>query len=63
MWQQQVSSLSEWYFTICLTPYTRKSNVLSVSLNKTFPFFLIKYTSVYLLLFLLVVVVLLILLF
>ena len=31
-------SLSEWSFTICVTPYTRKLNVLSVSLNKTFPF-------------------------
>ena len=29
-------SLSKWSFTICLTPYNRKSNVLSVSLNKTF---------------------------
>ena len=30
--------LSEWYFTICLTPYNRKiKNVLSASLNKTFP--------------------------
>ena len=28
-------SLSEWSFTICLTPYNRKQNVLSVSLNKT----------------------------
>ena len=34
-------SLSEWSFTICLTPYNRKiKNVLSASLNKTFPFFL-----------------------
>ena len=35
-------SLSEWSFTICecLTPYNRKSNVLSVSLNKTCPSFL-----------------------
>ena len=33
-------SLSEWFFTICLTPYNRKYNVLSASLNKTFPFFL-----------------------
>ena len=33
-------SLSEWSFTICLTPYNRKKNVLSVSLNKTFPSFL-----------------------
>ena len=29
-------SLSEWYLTICLTPYNRKLNVLSASLNKTF---------------------------
>ena len=33
-------SLSEWSFTICLTPFNRKSNVLSASLNKTFPSFL-----------------------
>ena len=33
-------SLSEWSFTICVTPYNRKQNVLSMSLNKTFPFFL-----------------------
>ena len=33
--------LSEWSFTICLTPYNRKCNVLSASLNKTFPSFLI----------------------
>ena len=33
-------SLSEWSFTICLTPYNRKYSVLSVSLNKTFPSFL-----------------------
>ena len=32
-------SLSEWSFTICLTPYNRKQNVLSASLNKTFPSF------------------------
>ena len=33
--------LSEWSFTKCLTPYSRKKlNVLSVSLNKTFPSFL-----------------------
>ena len=31
--------LSEWFFTICLTPYNHKSNVLSVSLYKTFPSF------------------------
>ena len=29
-------SLSEWSFTICLTPYNRRKNVLSASLNKTF---------------------------
>ena len=28
-------SLSEWSLTICLTPYNRRSNVLSASLNKT----------------------------
>ena len=33
-------SLSEWSLTICLTPYNRKYNVLSVSLNKAFPSFL-----------------------
>ena len=32
-------SLSEWSFTICLMPYNHK-NVLSASLNKTFPFFI-----------------------
>ena len=31
-------SLSEWSFTICPTPYNRKQNELSASLNKTFPF-------------------------
>ena len=30
-------SLSECSITICLTPYNRKYNVLSASLNKTFP--------------------------
>ena len=30
-------SLSEWSFTICVTPYNRKLNVLSASLNKPFP--------------------------
>ena len=31
-------SLSEWsFFTICPTPYNRKQNDLSASLNKTFP--------------------------
>ena len=30
-------SLSEWSLTICPTPYNRKQNVLSASLNKTFP--------------------------
>ena len=29
-------SLAEWSFTICLTPYNRKYNVLSALLNKTF---------------------------
>ena len=33
-------SLSEWSFTICLTPYNGKENVLSVLLNETFPSFL-----------------------
>ena len=33
-------SLYEWSFTICLTPYNRTENVLSVSLNETFPSFL-----------------------
>ena len=33
-------SLSEWSLTICLTPYNRKENILSASLNKTFPSFL-----------------------
>ena len=27
-------SLSEWSLTICLTPYNRRQNVLSASLNK-----------------------------
>ena len=30
-------SLSEWSLTICPTPFNRKENVLSTSLNKTFP--------------------------
>ena len=30
-------SPSEWFFTTCPTPYIRIENVLSVSLNKTFP--------------------------
>ena len=29
-------SLSEWSLTICLTPYNRRWNMLSASLNKTF---------------------------
>ena len=33
-------SLSEWSFTICSTPYNHKQNVMSASLNKTFPSFL-----------------------
>ena len=32
-------SLSEYSFTICLTPYNRKYNVLNASLNKTFSSF------------------------
>ena len=36
-------SLSEWSFTICPMPYNRKQNVLSASLNKTFP--LVRVTS------------------
>ena len=36
-------SLSEWFFIICLTPYNRKQNVLSVSLNRTFPSFVPSY--------------------
>ena len=39
-------SLSEWSFTICPTPYNRKYNVLSASLNKTFPTFLVTLTVV-----------------
>ena len=35
-------SLSEWSFTICLTPYNRKLNVLNAWLNKTFPSFLVQ---------------------
>ena len=34
-------SLSEWSFTIRPMPYNRKQNVLRVSLNKTFPSFLV----------------------
>ena len=34
-------SLSEWSYTICLTSYNSKYNVLSASLNKTFPSFLL----------------------
>ena len=33
-------SLFEWFSTICLTPYKRKHNVLSASLNKTCSSFL-----------------------
>ena len=33
-------SLSEWSFTICLTPYNRNENAFSASLNKTFSSFL-----------------------
>ena len=38
-------SLSEWSFTICLMPYNRKYNVLSASLNKIFPSFLLTYIT------------------
>ena len=38
-------SLSEWSITICLTQYNHIKNVLSVSLNKTFPSFLLKNRS------------------
>ena len=34
-------SLSEWSVTICLTAYNRKQIVLSPSLNKIFPSFLV----------------------
>ena len=34
-------SLLEWSFTVCLTPYNRKQNVMSASLNKTVPSFLL----------------------
>ena len=40
MWRQQVCYLAECSFTICPTPYSSKQNVLSASLNKTFPSFL-----------------------
>ena len=30
-------SLSDWFFTICLTPYNRKYNVSSASLKKFLP--------------------------
>ena len=33
--------ISEWSFPICLTPNDRKQNVLSASLNKTCPSFLV----------------------
>ena len=36
-------SQSEWSFTICMTPYNPKQNVLSASLNKTIPSFLTFY--------------------
>ena len=40
-------SLSEWSLTICLMPYNRKENVLSASLNKTFPSFLPEICATY----------------
>ena len=40
--------LSEWSLTICLTPYNRKQNVLSASLNKTIPsLFLLVFADLY----------------
>ena len=36
-------SLSEWSFTMCLTPYNRKQNVLSALLNKTLLSFFLSY--------------------
>ena len=36
-WQQRVSLLYEWFFSIYPMPYKRIKNVLSVSLNKAFP--------------------------
>ena len=32
------SSPYEWFFTICPTPYNRKKNVMSASLNKNISF-------------------------
>ena len=44
MWRQLVIlSLSEWSFTICETPYNRKPNVLSASLNKAFLSFVLNW--------------------
>ena len=40
-------SLSEWSFTIYPTPYNRKENVLSVSLNKAFLCFIPGLTLIY----------------
>ena len=37
----------EWYFTICPTPYNRKLNVLSASLNKAFPSFRLFWSSAF----------------
>ena len=34
-------SLSEWAFTICMTPCNRIKNVLNALLNKIFPFYLV----------------------
>ena len=39
--------LSEWSLTICLMPYNRRKNLLSASLNKTFPSFLPIHLSLY----------------
>ena len=35
---QSGARCSSMVFTICMKPYNRKQNVLSASLNKTFPF-------------------------
>ena len=43
MWRQRISSRYLKGHLPCLTPYNRKQNVLSVSLNKTFPSFLLMY--------------------
>ena len=39
-------SLSEWSLTICLTPYNRRLNVLSASLNKIFLSFSLSFLTI-----------------